>query len=143
MNCIFPGSFDPFHEGHLYILKKGLEIFDHIYIVVANNCKKKHTKNLQERSDLIKEKLIDIKNIEVTICNEEYMADYAKKKNIAFYIRGIRNAKDFVYEKNLQKIYKKRNKNFDLILINSDSKNKNISSSNKNISIKKPSFYLK
>ena len=35
--AIFPGSFDPFHEGHDFVVQKGLEDFDLIYIVISWN----------------------------------------------------------------------------------------------------------
>ncbi len=139
MNTIFPGSFDPFHEGHLYILKKGLKKFDNITIIVANNCKKKSKYSLEYRQNFIinQLKLNNINNVSVIILNEKYLADYMKKNNIKKYIRGIRNLKDFIYEIILWFIYKKRNKKVSLCLFKSNKKNKKVSSTTlKNVNSK-------
>ncbi len=132
--CIFPGSFDPFHKGHLYVLKKGLEIFDKVFIVVANNCRKKHKSSLERRKTKIENYLIKtnikIEKIEILICNEKYMADFAKKLQISSYIRGTRTMKDFIYEKKLQKIYHKKNPNFNLTLFLTNKEHKSYSSTN-------------
>ncbi|WP_222563364.1 adenylyltransferase/cytidyltransferase family protein [Spiroplasma clarkii] len=37
MKAIYPGSFNPFHEGHLQILKKARKIFDLVYLVISKN----------------------------------------------------------------------------------------------------------
>ena len=41
--AIYPGSFDPFTNGHLDIVKKSAAIFDQVYVVIGVNAQKKRT----------------------------------------------------------------------------------------------------
>ena len=40
MNAIYAGSFDPFTNGHLHVLKQACEVFDKVYIAIAVNSEK-------------------------------------------------------------------------------------------------------
>ncbi len=128
--CFYPGSFDEFHEGHLHIAKKGLELFKTVIIVVANNEKKVYKNNLIQRKENICKKLKNQLNIVVVALDEKWMADYAKHNGLKYYIRGCRNKKDFAYEQNLFYKYKIRNKELELILFISDKQYINVSSNN-------------
>ncbi len=129
---IYPGSFDLFHSGHLHILQKAKEKYENITIIIANNCRKKHNHNLIYRKKYIENiiKINNINGIKIEINDEKYLADYMKKNNITKYIRGYRNIIDYKYEMQLLKIYKKRNKDIELILFKCDKNYKNMSSSN-------------
>lgn len=130
MKCIFPGSFDPFHKGHLDLIKKAAKIFKKIIIVVANNEKKNHKYSLKIRKSIIKKELKKTKfNCKVIINNEKYLANFIKKYKINYYIRGLRNKKDFEYEQNLFYEYKKIKPDLELVLFIANKENKTISSS--------------
>ena len=110
LKAVFPGSFDPFHEGHLYVLKKSLSFFDNIIVLVSNNSLKKHKKSLQDRKELILKylKKNNISNVIVEI-NDGLTMEYCKKNNIIFLIRGIRDNNDIEYEQNLYHQYQEIN----------------------------------
>jgi len=66
-NAIFPGSFDPLHEGHLDIIKRACKLFDKLFVVVSYNVDKPNQTNLIKRYQQTK-KIIDdlkLKNVEV------------------------------------------------------------------------------
>jgi pantetheine-phosphate adenylyltransferase len=69
--AIFPGSFDPFHEGHLSILKKSLKIFDKVYLVITFN-KEKKQKLFNKRKKEIKNHIKNLKKVEI-ILNDSKM----------------------------------------------------------------------
>ncbi|WP_027121244.1 pantetheine-phosphate adenylyltransferase [Mycoplasma leonicaptivi] len=125
----FPGSFDPFHNGHLHILEKALKIFDEIYIVIAQN-PKKDKNNFQKNVINIKNKTKHLKNVFVLINKNELTANFIKKYNINFLIRSLRDEKDYWYEVNLAKINKEINPNIETILFLADEEYLNISSTN-------------
>ena len=95
--AIYPGSFDPFTNGHLDILKSGAEIFDKVIIAVSYNINKKGFLSVDERVDLIKRCVSNIPNIEVDSF-EGLTVDYAKKKGANTLLRGLRTSFDFEYE---------------------------------------------
>lgn len=114
--AIFPGSFDPFHEGHLYVLKKSLYFFDNVIVLVANNSSKKHKKSLQKRKENIIKylKKNNINNVIVEI-NQGLTMEYCKKNNAIFLIRGIRDKNDIEYERELYFKYKDINPNIIIV----------------------------
>ena len=63
--AIYPGSFDPITIGHIDILKRALNIFDEIIILVADNPHKKSRFSVQERVEMIKETVKEYHNVKV------------------------------------------------------------------------------
>ena len=51
--AIYAGSFDPFHNGHLDIVKKASKLFDEVYVVIAKNPKKERTYDKNEMAKAI------------------------------------------------------------------------------------------
>lgn len=98
--AIYPGSFDPVTKGHLDILKNASEIFDKVIIAVAHNGDKKGFLSVEERVDLIRKSIKDMKNVEVDAF-EGLTINYAKEHNAEVLIRGLRAVSDFEYEMQL------------------------------------------
>ena len=95
--AIYPGSFDPFTNGHLDILKSGSEIFDKVIIAVSYNLNKKGFLSVDERVELIKKSVSNLKNVEVDAF-EGLTVEYAKRKGANVLLRGLRTSFDFEYE---------------------------------------------
>lgn len=125
--AIYAGSFDPFTNGHLDILKKGCKIFSEVHLVIGVNSNKKRTYDINKMKNAIEKTLEkeNIKNCKVVIY-DELIANYCKENNINFSIRGLRNSMDFDYEENISKInlfvnpsletiYLRPSKNFEMI----------------------------
>lgn len=107
---VFAGSFDPFTNGHLWILKEALSIFNKVYVFVAENKSKKTLFTANERVEMIKNlvftdtELEPYKNhIHISLINNEYVAEKALSLGCEYMIRGLRNTVDFEYEQNLSK----------------------------------------
>ena len=101
--AVFPGSFDPITIGHVQIVKRALPLFDKIIIAVGVNSQKKYLYSLDERLDGIERVFIDDPKIEVDQ-HEGLTAHYCIKKNARYLLRGLRNASDFDYEKQLSQM---------------------------------------
>lgn len=95
--AIYPGSFDPITNGHLDILKSGLEIFDKVIIAVAYNPEKRGFLPVEKRIDLISKSIKGLNNVEVDSF-EGLTIDYAKQKGAHVLLRGLRTSFDFEYE---------------------------------------------
>lgn len=102
--AIYSGSFDPITNGHLWAIKEASQIFDEVYVILANNSEKKSYFSTEEKIKSIKESITGISNVKVQVISHQFLADFAKDNNIKFMIRGIRDQKDFEYEKNIQVI---------------------------------------
>lgn len=104
--AIFPGSFDPFTIGHYSVVKRGLELFDHITIGVGSNCSKKSFFTLEKRLDIIRQVFHDEPRVSVK-AYDSLTIDFAKKEEADFILRGVRSANDFEYEKSIADINKR------------------------------------
>ena len=105
--ALYPGSFDPFTNGHLDIVKKAAAIFDEVYIVIGINSAKKRTFDSDKMIAAIEAAVRDvgITNARVT-AYEGLVAAYAKSNGIKYMIRGLRNNMDYNYEENIAEVNK-------------------------------------
>ena len=105
--AIYPGSFDPFTNGHLDIVKKSAAIFDQVYVVIGVNAQKKRTFSAESMIGAIEKALADanITNVVVT-AHAGLVAQYAKEQGIGYMIRGLRNNMDYNYEENIAEVNK-------------------------------------
>ncbi|QBQ08093.1 phosphopantetheine adenylyltransferase [Spiroplasma gladiatoris] len=139
MIAIYPGSFNPFHKGHLDILKKAQKLFTKIYIVITKNISKNMNPNLNSRVEQVKEFVKEFSNCEVIVNENELTAELAKKLNVQYIIRGVRNENDFTYEREINDVNKFLNNDLETIIFIADSEKRTISSS----SIKEIEIYKK
>ena len=94
---VYPGTFDPIHNGHLDIARKAAELFDELILVVAVNQEKSPLFNDKERVELIKESLYDVKNVKVDTFNG-LAVDFVRSTDSLAIIRGLRHVSDFEFE---------------------------------------------
>ena len=105
--AIYPGSFDPFTNGHLDIVKKSAAIFDQVYIVMGINSQKKRTFDSEKMIGAIESVLRDEGISNAYVCAYEgLIAEYAKTNGIKYMIRGLRNNMDYNYEENIAEVNK-------------------------------------
>ena len=97
MKAIYPGSFDPFTNGHLDILERSLKVFTEVTVLVAGTPRKSTYFTVEERIALIREVVKDMKNVKVDSTSGLVM-EYAREKKISTAIRGLRTPSDFEYE---------------------------------------------
>ena len=95
--AVYPGSFDPITNGHIDVLKRALDIFDKVIVLVAINPGKKSRFSVQERMDMIAEALDNDPRVEVD-CYDGLTVEYAKSRGAMHLIRGLRAVTDFEYE---------------------------------------------
>ncbi len=95
--AIYPGTFDPITKGHLDIIKRAGQLFDHVIIAVSTNIKKTPLFSLQERKDLITGAIKNIDNVTVESFSG-LLVEYAEDKGAHAIIRGLRAVSDFEYE---------------------------------------------
>jgi pantetheine-phosphate adenylyltransferase len=94
---VYPGTFDPFTNGHINIVDRALEIFDTVVVTVAHNTSKRTVFTARERVDLIKEVLVDRPNVIVDTF-EGLLIDYCKQHGYNVILRGLRTVSDFEFE---------------------------------------------
>ena len=126
--AIYPGSFDPITNGHLDVLKRSLEVFDKVIVLVAINPDKKSYFSPDERVEMIKEAVKGLDNVEVDY-STGLTVEYAKKHNAKHLIRGLRAVTDFEYEFQLAVANEFADSDIDMVFFMSRSETSYISSS--------------
>ena len=95
--ALFPGSFDPFTNGHLDVVRRGTVLFDQVIIAVGNNSSKTRYIPVEQTMALIESVFQDDPRVSVQ-AYKGLTADFAKQVDARFLLRGLRNTTDFEYE---------------------------------------------
>ena len=95
--AIYPGTFDPFTNGHLDLVVRGLRIFDEVIVALAPSLKKNPLFSAEERISLIEKSLTKYDRVRYEVF-DGLLVDYVKDKKGIAIIRGLRAVSDFEYE---------------------------------------------
>jgi len=96
--ALFPGSFDPFTKGHESVIRKAIHLFDEIIIGVGVNTSKQAYFELDKRLQQIRAIYEDQPRIKVMTFHK-LTVEFCKDVDAQFILRGLRDTKDFEYEK--------------------------------------------
>jgi len=94
---IYPGTFDPFHNGHLDLIQRSLRLVDELVVAVARNVEKTPLFAVEERLDMIREATAGLSGVNVTSF-EGLLVHFSARERISVVIRGLRAVSDFEYE---------------------------------------------
>ncbi len=114
--AVFPGSFSPFTIGHQSIIDRALPLFDKIIIAIGINSDKNQYFSIEERMQWIKDVYSGNTNISVKFY-EGLTVDFCKKEDANFILRGLRDAHDFKFEKNIAQMNQSLNNNIETIFL--------------------------
>ena len=126
--AIYPGSFDPITNGHLDVLKRALNVFDEVIVLVAINPNKKSKFSAEERVEMIKDATKDLKGVKVD-SSVGLSVEYAKKHGANCLVRGLRAVSDFEYEFSLSASNEFIDDSIDMVFFMSHNETNFISSS--------------
>ena len=93
--AMYPGSFDPFTNGHLDVVERALGIFDEVLVAVADNPDKRAPLfTAEERVEMIQESLAGRPHVDVTTYTG-LTVDFARQRGIRTLVKGLRAYSDF------------------------------------------------
>ena len=127
--AIYPGSFDPLTNGHLDIIKRASDVFDKVYVCVADNPMKKYFFTTEERLNMAKESCKDIPNVEV-IYTDGVVVNKAYELGCKVIVRGLRAVTDFEFEFQLAAANEHIDPNVEMVFLMTSTGKGFISSSN-------------
>lgn len=102
--ALFPGSFDPLTNGHLNLIERSTKLFDKVIIGVFVNTNKTALFTLAEKVNMIKLAVQHLPNVAVIVQETKLTVESAIELDANFLIRGIRNVKDYEYEKDIARM---------------------------------------
>jgi len=93
--AVYAGSFDPPTNGHLWMIQRGLEMFDRLIVAIGSNPSKSYSYTVEERLEMLRASVPKSDRLEI---------DHAKKKSATYILRGIRSPNDYEYERVMRHI---------------------------------------
>lgn len=92
--ALFPGSFDPFHNGHLEVVETASRLFDHVVVAPMRNTQKGQPLfSLEERIQMISDSVAHLSNVSLDSFSS-LVVDLARKVGADVIIKGLRVASD-------------------------------------------------
>ncbi len=92
--ALFPGSFDPFHNGHLEIVETAAKLFDHIVVAPVRNPQKGEPLfTLEERRAMIADSVAHVPNVSIDSFSS-LVVDLARDLGVDVIVKGLRVASD-------------------------------------------------
>ncbi|MDR3241037.1 MAG: pantetheine-phosphate adenylyltransferase [Lactobacillaceae bacterium] len=125
---LFPGSFDPFTNGHLDIVKRAAKLFDQVVIAVGTNRTKNYLFSSSEKIDLIQKSVLEAELTNVEVVELEGLTiDFVHEIGATAIVRGLRNEADYLYERDIAEMNGKLG-SVETVFLMARPENQNISS---------------
>jgi pantetheine-phosphate adenylyltransferase len=97
--AVYPGMFDPVHNGHLDLIHRSLRIFDELIIAVVANPSKQPLFTVSERLEMIDEAIANLHTTNLRILAfDGLLIDLVSRERADCIVRGLRAVSDFEYE---------------------------------------------
>ncbi len=95
--AVYPGTFDPIHNGHIDIATRASALFDEVVLAVYDAPPKKLLFSTQERLELARQALSHLSNVSV-VTYAGLTVQVARDVDAQVIVRGLRNVADFEFE---------------------------------------------
>ena len=99
--AVYPGMFDPIHNGHVDVIQRSLQIFDELIVAVVANPSKQPLFSVSERLEMIDEATSGIVGLGTNFriaAFDGLLIDLVARERADCIVRGIRAVSDFEYE---------------------------------------------
>ncbi len=97
VTAVYPGTFDPFTNGHIDLVMRGRRLFSRLIVAVASNPQKQPLFSIEERLAIIREAIGGLAGVEID-CFNALTVDYVRAKGAQIILRGVRAVSDFEFE---------------------------------------------
>ena len=95
--AVYPGMFDPVHNGHIDLVQRSLRIFDELIVAVVANPSKSPLFTVGQRLEMIDEATHGLQNLRI-VSFDGLLIDLVARERADCIVRGLRAISDFEYE---------------------------------------------
>ena len=129
-HALYARTFDPLTNGHLWVMQKGVKLFDQLTMAVAVNPTKKPMFSAEDRRDMLFDVALQLSDAcRVIIIEDRYTVDVAAELGAQYLLRGIRNGIDAEYELGISELNAGINPDIETIYVAPPPELRNVSSS--------------
>jgi pantetheine-phosphate adenylyltransferase len=127
VKAIYPGSFDPVTNGHLDLIARAANIFDHLVVSILRNSTKNPLFTVEERVAMLSEGTAEFGNVSVSTF-DGLLVDFAREQRAHAVVRGIRAISDYEYEFQMALMNRRLSPDVETIFLMPDAKYSFVSS---------------
>ena len=124
--AVYPGMFDPVHNGHIDLIHRSLRIFDELIVAVVANPSKQPLFNVSERLEMIDEATADL-HLRI-LAFDGLLIDLVSRERADCIVRGVRAVSDFEYEFQMALMNRKLRETVETVFLMPDEKYTYVSS---------------
>ena len=117
--AVFPGSFDPFTLGHEAIVHRATHLFDKVIIGIGVNAQKQGFIPYEKRLEIISKTFESSPQVEVKHFTG-LTVEFCKQENANYILRGLRDGKDFDYERSIAMMNREISKSIETYFLITD-----------------------
>jgi len=118
---VYPGTFDPFTNGHLDIAERAAAIFEELLVAVSADSGKQPMFSLDERVEMAREACGHLANVQVAPF-DGLIVDFARSRGARALVKGLRTATDFEREMQMAMMNRSLAPGLDTLLLLADSR---------------------
>jgi len=114
--ALYPGTFDPPHNGHLDVLERAARLFDEVIVAVAESPSKGAMFPLEERIELLERAVAQLDNVRVAAFAGMLIHEF-ERLEVDVVVRGVRLFQDFEYEYTMALMNRRLLDSFDVLFL--------------------------
>jgi pantetheine-phosphate adenylyltransferase len=116
VTAVYPGTFDPFTNGHGDLLRRAARLFPRLILAVARNPQKSPLFTLEERLAIASQAIDDLPEVEIDSF-DMLTVDYVRSKGAQVIVRGVRAVSDFEFEFAMALMNRKINEEIETVFL--------------------------
>jgi pantetheine-phosphate adenylyltransferase len=116
VTAVYPGTFDPFTNGHGDLLRRAARLFPRLILAVARNPQKSPLFTLEERLAIARQAAADLPEVEIDTF-DMLTVDYVRSKGAQVIVRGVRAVSDFEFEFAMALMNRKLNEEIETVFL--------------------------
>jgi pantetheine-phosphate adenylyltransferase len=114
--AMYPGTFDPLHNGHVDLVQRAARLFDEVVVAVADSTAKGALFGLEDRLAMAEEVLAPVDGVRVISFRGMLVQEFDRQK-VDVVVRGVRLFQDFEFEYTMALMNRKLNRSFDVLFL--------------------------
>jgi pantetheine-phosphate adenylyltransferase len=115
-SALYPGTFDPITNGHVDLIRRSARIFERVVVAIAANPSKAPLFSLEDRVNLARTVLDDLRNVEV-MGYTGLTVELARDSGLEVMVRGLRAVSDFEFEFQLATMSRQLNDDVETVFL--------------------------